>query len=576
MSNEQQITGQANGHNGIINYEVDVSNNHIDDFKVLKHSETPGIFNQVVDTLKQNIIANQSFDVDTISGATVMTQALLNSAKSAINAADVKLHSVPTNTEHQDVELTADVVVIGGGEAGLVAASRALSLGHKVILVEKNGYLGGATILNGSNVTATGSKVAARIFPEQQDSPEQLFNDVTKESRNTNLPELTKLMVNNICSAIDFVSDYADLTYQKAQIQTPEHSVERQIELPSASSFEFIKKVSAAFKQNGGQILLDAHVENILTDDNRVTGLVAEAKNKTITIHAQAVVLAAGGYGANQKMRGTESEGIDYYGPMTSTGDAYSFNDKLNLKSHDLGWYKVYPHGVEVEPGIAKLTTYASKKATDMGAIYVNNRGQRIVNESDVYAKFRDAILDQPGKVAFMVMDERTWKEVYALLVLHDFTAAEIKGYFDNPDKKPVFVKGGLREVAQAAGINSDQLVKTVQRYQEQAKVGEDPDFGRDAQYLHQFDGETFYVVEQRDRFATTLGGYSINPSTMQLKNTDDQDVTGYYAAGEIVGGANGHDSMPSMMNTWGISSGYLAGLYASQAVEAAETASAN
>ncbi|KLD58626.1 hypothetical protein WP50_24870, partial [Lactiplantibacillus plantarum] len=56
------------------------------------------------------------------------------------------------------------------------------------------------------------------------------------------------------------------------------------------------------------------------------------------------------------------------------------FNGDLDLQTHDLGWYKLYPHGVEVEPGVAKLTTYASKQATDMGAIYVNSKGDRIVN----------------------------------------------------------------------------------------------------------------------------------------------------------------------------------------------------
>lgn len=51
----------------------------------------------------------------------------------------------------------------------------------------------------------------------------------------------------------------------------------------------------------------------------------------------------------------------------------------------------------------------------------------------------------------------------------------------------------------------------------------------------------------------------------MQLVNTDDQPIANYFAAGEVVGGANGHDSMPSMMNSWGISSGYVAGDAASQ-----------
>jgi len=562
MSNVKQIKGQAMGHNGIINYEVDVADNKIEDLKILKHSETSGIFNQVIDKLKNSVITEQSFNVDTISGATVMTQALLDSAKKAVATEDVQLTPKPkaaktTTTKH----LRADVVVIGGGEAGLVAGSRALTQGQSVILVEKNGYLGGATILNGSNVTATGSKVAAKIFGDSHDTPKTLAADVARESKQTNYPAMTDVMVQHIGPAIDFISEFAGLNYQKAQTQTPEHSINRQIELPTASSYEFIQKVAKAFNEHGGQTLLDTRVEDLTFNrDGEVNGLVAYQHEMPIKIKARSIVLATGGHGASQKMRGAESKGLDYYGPMTSTGDAYGFNKKLDLQTHDLGWYKVYPHGVEVEPGVAKLTTYASKQATDMGALYVNTKGQRIVNESAVYSDFRDAILAQPDKVAFMLMDERTWKKVYDLLVLHDFTPQEIQGFFDHQDKTPIFVKGNLKTVAQAAGIDAEALQQTVTAYQGYAKAGQDPEFGRDAKFLHAYEGETYYLVEQRGRFATTLGGYSVTTPDLQLVTKATVPVANYYAAGEVAGGANGHDSMPSMMNTWGIASGYVAG----------------
>lgn len=567
---EKQIKGQAMGHNGIINYEVDVDNNKIEDLKILKHSETSGIFNQVIDKLKKSVISQQSFDVDAVSGATVMTQAILDSAKKAVESEDVKLSpTVKKVVKHQTKRLKADVVVIGGGEAGLVAACRALSLGQKVILVEKNGYLGGATILNGSNVTGTGSKVAERIFGKQideQDSPQRLANDVAVECKQTNLKPLTNLMVHNIGPAIDFISEFAGLNYQKAQTQTPEHSVERQIELPSASSYEFIQKVSKAFEAKGGKILLGTRVEGLtFNSKGQINGLTAEADNETVKIKAASVVLAAGGYGANKQMRGPESKGIDYYGPMTSTGDAYVFNEDLNLKTRHLDWYKIYPHGVEVEPGIAKLTTYASKKATDMGSIYVNSQGKRIVNESDVYTKFRDAILTQPDKISYLLMDERTWKQVYKLLVLHDFSENEIKGFFADQNNRPTFVKGSLTEVADKAGIDVTNLQRTVADYQNFAKTGKDPEFGRAKTYLHEYEGDTYYLIEQCARFATTLGGYAADPKTLELVNKQNEEVANYYGAGEIIGGANGHDSMPSMMNTWGISSGYVAGASASK-----------
>lgn len=563
---EKRIQGQAEGHNGLIKYEIDVNGNKIKNLKVLKHSETAGIFDQVIDKLKDNVVSQQSFDVDAVSGATVMTQAILDSAKEAVAAEDIKLTPKPQKlTVHQTTRLKADVVIIGGGEAGLVAGCRALAMGQKVILVEKNGYMGGATILNGSNVVGTGSRTSLEALGQSEDSPELLVSDVTRESKETNITKLTQLMSLNIGPAIDFISEFAGLHYQKAQTQTPEHSVERQIELPSASSYEFIEKVTNAFKNRGGKVLLGTRVEELTFDQSgEINGLVAEAENETVKIKAHSVVLAAGGFGANQKMRSTESKGLDYYGPMTSTGDAYIFNADLNLKTHDLDWYKVYPHGVETEPGIAKLTTYASKQATDMGAIYVNSKGKRIVNESDVYTKFRDAILAQPDKISYLLMDERTWKSFYELLILHDFSEKEIKQFFADETSKPTFVKGSLDKVAQVAGIDLDGLKETLVDYENAVKTGEDVAFGRDTRFLHNFEGDNYYLVEQRGRFATTLGGFSVDSQTLQLIDRQNQNVANYFAAGEVAGGANGHDSMPSMMNTWGISSGYVAGAKAS------------
>lgn len=562
----RKIQGQAVGHNGIISYEVDVNQQHITDFKILKHSETPGIFNQVIDQLKDSIIGQQSFDIDAISGATVMTQSLLSAAKRSLASNNILIDSSHAQEEtHETIQQKTDIVIIGGGEAGLVAGCRALSLGQRVILLEKNGYLGGATILNGSNVVATDSKTSQKIFGDSTDTIKKLVNDVTRESKQTNDLQLTQLMANKIGYAIDFISDFAHLNYQKAETQTPEHSVDRQIELPSASSAEFIEKVGNAFKQHGGQVILGAKVEQLeYNNEGEVIGVVAESKHQTIKIKAHSVILASGGYGANEKMRGAENAGIDYYGPTTSTGDAYMFNADLNLKTKNLNWYKIYPHGVEVAPSTAKLTTYASKLATDLGAIYVNKEGQRIVNESAVYADFRDAVLRAPNKIAFLIMDARTWTPFYQQLLLHGFTEDEITKYFQMKNKAPLFVRGTLKEVANAAGINADQLQQTVASYQKYTKQGFDPEFNRDSEYLHLFEGKEYYLVEQRDRFATTLGGFDVNPRSLNLITNENQDVANYFAAGEVVGGANGHDSMPSMMNSWSISSGYIAGQQAS------------
>ena len=268
--------------------------------------------------------------------------------------------------------------------------------------------------------------------------------------------------------------------------------------------------------------------------------------------------MAAGGWGARDYRE--HKTKIPYYGPMTSTGDYFDFAQNMNLVARNLDWYKVYPHGLEVEPGIAKLTTYSTKEATDMGAIFVNTDGKRIVNESAPYTHFRDAIAAQKDKIAFVVMDQRTWDRFYELLLKYGFTTDEVQGFFDLDGKKsPILVKGDLQTVAQKAGINYTNLQKTLTDYADEVKAGKDHEFNRPAKFMHEYEGSTYYVIEQKLRFCTTLGGYETNKQ-MQLLDQEFNPVANFYASGEIVGGANGHDSMPSMMNSWSYASGFVAG----------------
>ena len=558
---EKIIKATAEGRNGQIDFDIKVENNQIADINVTKTAETPGIFNQVVGKLKKNIINSQSFNVDAISGASIMTQAMLDSGKKALKANDVNVVAKYSDKSHQDVTYDVDVAVIGSGMAGLMAASRALSMGKNVLLIEKNGYLGGATILNGSNVVGTGSKLAAALFGKEakKDSPQLLVQDIVRECRGTNYPLLSNILAQNIGKAVDFITEFADLTYQKAETQTIEHSVDRQIEMPSESSYEVVSKVANAFTKKGGKILLETRVEQLNKNkQGQLVSLVAEGKHETVTVNFKSLVMAAGGWGARDYLK--HKTNIPYYGPMTSTGDYFDFAKNMNLATRNLDWYKVYPHGLEVEPGIAKLTTYSTKEATDMGAIFVNTSGKRIVNESAPYTHFRDAIAEQKDKIAFVVMDERTWNRFYELLLKYGFTKDEVQGFFDLDGKKsPILVSGDLQTVAQKAGIDYENLKKTLTDYEKYVTSGNDPEFGRPSQFMHKYEGDNYFVIEQKLRFCTTLGGYETNQH-MQLLDQNFEALDNFYAAGEIVGGANGHDSMPSMMNSWSYASGFVAG----------------
>lgn len=565
---KKTINVQADGHNGKIFFNIDVTEDHIDNISITESSETPAVLNQAFTKLKNKIIEQQSFDVDVIAGASVMTGAILDAGKKALIKNNIILKPRKKIEVHKQETLKFDVAVIGSGMAGLMAACRSLSMGKKVIILEKNGYLGGASILNGSNVIGTGSKVSKEIFGKKanSDSVEKLKKDITRECNGTNYSNLTDVLTKNIGKAVDFITQFAKLTYQKAEIQTIEHSVNRQIEMTSESSYELIIKVAKAFKENGGIILLNTRVEKlILNNKKKLSSLIAESKYKTTKVNFKSLILAAGGWGARAYK--TKKTDIPYYGPMTSTGDYFDFAKNMNLAVRNLNWYKIYPHGLEVAHGIAKLTTYATKKVSDMGAIFVNKDGKRIVNESAPYTYFRNAIANQNSRIAYIIMDQKMWDMFYKLLLRYNFTKSEIKSFFNlNGEKSPVLVKGSLRKVSEKAGINYETLAKTLDNYTKYVNSAYDPEFYRDAKYLHNYEGKTYYVIEQKLRFCTTLGGYETN-ANMQLLDKNINPIDNFFAAGEVVGGANGNDSMPSMMNSWSYASGFVAGTNAADNV---------
>lgn len=563
-----EYTGVGKGNNGSIQVKVVVKEGTLSSIEVVEHAETQGICEPAIERIPEQIVKNQSVLVDVVTGATNTCNGIIEAVKDCIVQAggDVAKFEVEVEKDAstgKTIEETADVVVIGGGGAGLQAALRAIANGASVTLIEKNAALGGATIMNGSNIVATGSELAKEIFGDNGDTVESFYEDVNKGSKFTIKEELTSVMANKIGEAIDWVSAAAELKYRKAQTQVADHSVNRQVELDSSSSKELIETVSKKFESLGGKIMLDTCAKELVVTDGAVTGVVAnDAEGNTIRFTTKSVIIATGGYGADEQYRTEDMAGYLYYGPSFSTGDGLEMAMEIGADADNLDWFKIYPHGWEIEPGIGKLTTYSSKKATDLGGIYVNSKGERILDESSVYSDFRDKIMEQEDSVAYLVMDQETWDAFYELLLLHGFTEELVQGYLaNNGSKTPIVVSNGsLEEAAKAAGIDATALAKTVEDYNTFCQNGKDEQFGKPVEFLNSIEGGNYYIVEQKVRFATSLGGLIVNPETMAVLSKEGTEIKNLYAAGEVIGGANGHDSLPSCMNSWSLVSAYLAG----------------
>ena len=191
-----------------------------------------------------------------------------------------------------------------------------------------------------------------------------------------------------------------------------------------------------------------------------------------------------------------------------------------------------------------------------------------MVNEKASNRTILETELQQTGQQLYLVMDQATFD------VWKDAVGYDVSAYLEaNGTATPVFAHGDtLAEAAEHAGIDAAALEATVETYNGYVEAGEDAEFGRGAEYLTVKIGDgPYYIVEQKPRFATTMGGLVIDEA-LEVINKNGEVISGLYAAGELVGGVMGDDSPSGANNGWAVTSGKLAAesIAAALAVDAA------
>ena len=195
--------------------------------------------------------------------------------------------------------MDCDLVVVGAGGSGLVAAVKAFDLtGAKVIVIEKSRKPGGATYFGtgmgegGPILDSAWQKELGWTVNAEQDITGQFFDWIcTKGDRSTIFHLARRQEGESGIGAISIVrrtEKYKDL---------PDPSIG-----PGKMGSWAMDALTAACKKQGITILTETPARKLLTDKNgRVIGLLADAKDGTILINCKAVILASGGYGANKE-----------------------------------------------------------------------------------------------------------------------------------------------------------------------------------------------------------------------------------------------------------------------------------
>lgn len=443
-----------------------------------------------------------------------------------------------------------DVVVVGGGAAGMSAALEASQAGANVMLVDGQGQLGGSSALSGGIIMAAGTSVqrAAGI----EDDPASLWQEYLLFNQYKVGSSIARQLAFGSAPAIEWLISLG-VEFAKDLIYGAEEKVPRS-HMPLTMGAGIVDVLKSHVNDRANiDVALGRRISRIIKEQGRVVGVAVDDDE----VRASAVVLACGGLGANPGMWGeylpaamTAGSAAWYIGAPGAQGDAIGFASQVGAEVVGRGRGLILP----TPDFFSNLEVYFPG-----WLVMVNRGGRRVVDEGTSYAVMQVAhmqhgplftILDDAAKQAAkpgagptsMVSDDPNEK--------HPPIASTANWNTDTIDQ---MVQAGkvkkaesLEELGRLLGIDGAGLTASMDRYNVHVKVGEDRDFFKSASSLRPVSTPPFYGVEMRlGIVCLTSTGPAIDADA-HVVGQGGQAIPGLYAAGECAGGVLGDVYMGS------------------------------
>ena len=566
------FTGTAKGM-GEVSVTLTLTDNVITDCTAKGDEETSGIGSVVIEQFPGEVVEGNTINIDSISGATITSNAFVEAAKAALTEAglnpDDYMAKADKTANGETVSYDADVVVIGAGGAGMTAAMTAADAGQKVVILESQAMVGGnsARATGGMNAAKTvyqdenefdqaagvektlataAEKYAdnetitalAKTVSEQWaayqanptgyfDSVELMELDTMVGGKGINNPELVKTLCEGTADAIDWLDEngitlHNVSSFGGASVKRIHRPVNEEGKVVSVGAY-MIPLLQENCEKRGIDIVLNTTVDTILTDANgAAVGVSGTDKDgNTVVVNAKSVILATGGFGANLDMvtqYKPELAGFMTTNAAGAQGQGIEMATAIGAGTVDMDQIQIHP---TVEANTAALITEGLRGD---GAILVNANGERFIDEVGTRDVVSAAEIAQPGSYSWLIVDQ----------AMVDASSV-IQGYI-----KKGYTKTGAtyEELAKELDVDPAAFANTMETWNSYVEAKNDPDFGRTS-FANPLNNGPYYAIKVTAGVHHTMGGVTINSATEVLKE-DGTVIPGLFAAGEVTGGVHG------------------------------------
>ena len=510
------------GRKGPMTVETVLEKGEIKSVTVLEHTESKIYSDKALETIPQEIVANQSTNIDAVAGATFTSNAIKFAVEDCLKQAGADKTNYSAEVKKvtpTDEVVEADIVIMGAGAAGLMAGINAAEAGKKVVIAETLGFAGGNLLSAVGVIAGPGSKIqkahGIEMTPDSYLDTKIKRRDAAKTylQYHDETPERTLRFYQQNQIVCDWITDrgikYVEPPMGVSHTLAPGY-------YQGVSNFTYF--LIDTFEKAGGKIYYETTGTSLIKEGDAVVGFTAVSDEKNYTFKGESTLVVTGGFTSNsEKVKELYPE----FSSMYSTAMISNTGDGLDMIEAVGGTTEAIDAGIHKIPVTTKGKIDIPFFTIMSGAILVNENGERFTSEAGNPPAMMELMIKEHNGKGYFILDEDDKNLLTPTTSsIFNLEAAEV---FSN-----------VEEAAKA--MNMPGLVEQVKSYNEGASAEKpvDEQFKR-AFNVSPIEGDKIYVLPIEPGLYLTYGGVKTDDD-MRVLDTEGNHIKGLYAAGDITG----------------------------------------